>query len=641
MELRIARFSARGGALLGGFVVLGWCLHDLGVFATSGRPAEVSGLAGPWFVALFLGTLLGALCARRPVFALAGLFLALLWVAFAMSLRSSLSAAERLLPREVFLFLGAWILGARAGSSPIAGARAGSARLGISLGILGCILNARVHHVKLELSWWLGLAALAALALGFLRGAVLRRVATALVVLAPATRIGAEAWSEQRLPRADLAPPARAAGPGAKDLVLIVLDTVRADHLSFFGHGRETTPHIDAFAREWAVAYPQARSTCSETVPSHASLFAGLQPKPAQLLFDRPDEPFLGRVPLAERLRQEGYRTCAVLSNEMLTHSRGLDRGFEHYDDQRSSWVGDYLALGQICGESLLFGHKPYREGRIITDRALAWIDSLADEGAFFLVLNYMDAHGPYIPPPPYDRFFAEGAPRDPLVNDAAAERELFPLLYDRELRYLDEQVGRLLSGLEERGLFEETVVILTADHGEAFGEHDFWVHGWMLYDELIHVPLFVKPAGARSETTREEPASGAEIYGIALDELGLAPLPPVPAATSGEWNYIRMRPSMLTDLPRESLERDLVTWLEDGVKFIVSSKGVVEAYDLEQDPGERSPLPLDATALEAARERARRWWQEYPRPQRKAPELDAETLRRMGGLGYVDEGSK
>jgi arylsulfatase A-like enzyme len=638
--LKTARPSASAGGLLGVLLVLGWCLHDLAVFLTSGRPAEAAGLVPGWLVALALGGLLGAALSRAPRLAVFCALVAFAAALLALQWRASFSSAELLLPREIGLLLTAWLVATRVGVATGAERRHAGAHTALALGILACVANARLHHTRPDVSAWLAGAAVVVLVAGFLRRASARLAASALALSVVAFRVGTEASSSLALPRPDLAPPVAAAAPGARSLVLIVLDTVRADHLGFFGHTRDTTPRIDAFAREHARAYRSARSTSSETIPSHASLFSGLQPKPAQLLYDgagdRPGESFLGHVPLAERLRESGYRTGAVLSNGMLAHQRGLDRGFERYDDRPSSFVGPYLALGQLRGRSLLLGHKPYRTGALITDEALAWLDSLEPREPFLLVVNYMDAHGPYIPEPPYDRFFGEGHPRDPLVNDPA-ERELYPLLYDRELRYLDDQVGRFLDGLVERGLFDDSVVILTADHGEAFGEHGLWVHGWMLYDELIHVPLFVKPSGARSPATVDEPTSGADVYRIALEELGLEPPPPVAFATAAEWNHVQSRPDGPFDVPLEEIQRDVVTWLEGSTKFIVSSKGKVEAYDLARDPDERSPLPLEEAAVEAARRRAEAWWKEYPRLRRAAPKLDADTQRRLEELGYAE----
>jgi arylsulfatase len=639
--LKEGRLTASGGGVLGFLAVLGWCLHDLAVFLLAGWPAEVLGLVPGWLVGLGVGAVLGALLAGARWRAYVVLLVAFAAAAFLVRHWESYSAAEMLLPRQVGLLALAWIVAVRLGSSAQGERRPAGTHAALTIGFLGASLLAHLQNARTGLSVWLPVASGVVLAAGFLGRAGLRLTLSALALVPCVLYVGRQALRSLELPRPDLTPPSATAASGARSLVLIVLDTVRADHLSFFGHARETTPRIDAFAREHARAYLNARSTCSETVPSHASLFAGLQPKPAQMLYNRGAEGYLGRVPLAERLRAAGYRTGAVLSNGMLTHVRGLDRGFERYDDQPGSYVGKYLALGQLWGSSLLLGHKPYRLGHRITDRALAWIDSLRPGEPFFLVLNYMDAHGPYIPAPPYDHAFEDRRPRDPLENDALRERDLFPLLYDRELRYLDKQVGRLFDGLVARGRFEDSVVILTSDHGEAFGEHGFWVHGWMLYDELIHVPLFVKSAGparpARERPAHTEPTSGADVYTIAMQELGLEPPPSVPALTLAEWNYTRMKPEVLTKIPLAELQRDIVTWLEGTTKYIVTTKGAVEAYDLARDPGERSPLPLDEAALDAARARAKTWWKEYPRVRHAALELDADTRRRMDGLGYTE----
>ena len=198
----------------------------------------------------------------------------------------------------------------------------------------------------------------------------------------------------------------------APNLLLIVLDTVRADHLAPYGYHRVTTPRIDAFANERATRYTRARSAGTYTLPSHASLFTGLYPSVHGADHPRAEgqsgvsrwtlRPALGLRPdvptLAEVLHEHGWRTAAIVANNVfLHHSFGLDRGFERYDDRDTAWTNEYLALAQYAGFALRTGHLLYRDGDEITAEALRWIDG---EGArpFFLMLNYMDAHAPYMP---------------------------------------------------------------------------------------------------------------------------------------------------------------------------------------------------------------------------------------------------
>ena len=540
----------------------------------------------------------------------------------------------------------------------------GAARLGLALGAIGCVafssLRARLHYPAAPIpnptSWGVVAAAVPALGLGFVRHRILRRAGTLAVLAIPVWHAASRSVDDLFPGRPDLGPPTAEAAANAPNLLLVVLDTVRADHLAPYGHERVTTPALDAWVAEHATRYERARSTSSWTLASHASLFTGLYPAQHGATAPRHDEdagvrdgiamrpamPLRGDVPtLAEKIRNAGYRTAAVVANNAyLTHPFGLHRGFEHYDDRNGSWVRRYLALVQLAGWNPRAGHKVYREGGDISDAALAWLERRGAE-PFFLMLNYMDAHDPYIPPPPFDREFSDEQPLDPL--DPAVD--LWPLLYDRGLCYLDEQLARVLDHLERNDRMDDTVVIVTADHGEAFGEHDFWVHAWVLYEEVLHVPLYVKPAGGRAREVEQSPISGVEIPALALALLGLADEPP-PEATGvvGEWYAGRSNPGIDAWAERvgRDLEVDLLAWIEDGVKFIADSGGALEAYDLRVDPGEEHPLELPEERRAAALARARLWWEEHPPvdPELTSGEdLDAEAIERLRALGYIGDG--
>ena len=286
----------------------------------------------------------------------------------------------------------------------------------------------------------------------------------------------------------------------------------------------------------------------------------------------------------------------------------------------------------QLAGWPAREGHQIYRDARTITDLALAWLQG-GDGRPFFLTLNYMDAHSPYLPPPPFDRAFGGQRVSAPLLM----EHESRALQYDRSLLWLDSQLNRLLRALERDGTLERTVVIVTADHGEALGDHGFWMHNWTLYDELLRVPLYVLPAGPRPPEVREEPVTGADVFHIALRELGLEPERPPPRnGVIGEW-YRLEKVRRIGALADKHLDRDLLAWLDGSRKLIVASTGEVEAYDLALDPGERAPIELTAAEVEAARERARAWWESHPAPEAvRGPTVSEEEIERLKGLGYL-----
>ena len=488
---------ARVGCLLGLGVALGWSVHDASVFLTSGQPQAMLELLPGWLAALALAALLGWSFGRW-------VFLGPLALLVCIALSFDRASAPWLSPATIWLpkagalmllaFAAAWLC--------VMGLRRAPLLTGALAGFAACAALAAYRLP--DASWYpLGFAGLVLVA-SFLPKRGPRWIATLLLLSVATAWKSLDALESTAPSRADLADLPGPASPAAPNLVLVVLDTVRADHLAPYGYARVTTPHLDAFARDEATRFTQARSSSSWTLPSHASLFTGLLPSEHGAAY--PGEtahPLRGEVvTLAERLRAAGYETAAVVANTLFIVPRlGMDQGFGHFDDRRGSFVGDYLALPQLAGLRLAVGHTPYRSAREITEAALQWLDARSpSEGRlaarpFFLMLNYMDAHRPYLPPSPFDKAFSDEVPEYALKP----ERKLHLLLYDRELMHLDSQLARLLERLRERGLFENTVVVVTADHGEAFGEHGRYGHSGTLFEELVHVPLYVKPAGAAS----------------------------------------------------------------------------------------------------------------------------------------------
>jgi arylsulfatase A-like enzyme len=291
-----------------------------------------------------------------------------------------------------------------------------------------------------------------------------------------------------------------------------------------------------------------------------------------------------------------------------------------------------------MFGRHLRAGQLAYRDAHKILGLARDWLDSLPDDRPFFLMLNLMDAHEPVLPPPPFDRAFGDEIPWNPL-RQTLSERSL---QYDRALAYLDAEITRFLGWLEETGRFEDTVVIVTSDHGEAFGEHSGFVdHAWLLYEELLHVPLLVKPAGPREKAVEPEPFSLAELYHLSLRLTGIADEEFPRSQPEAEW-YRGLSNEEIDRWAQRAghdTESDLLTWIDGSVKFIVSSKGRVEAYDLDRDPGELRRLELPADRTEAALDFARSWWQAHPPlTSEPIPALDESALERRRALGYLGE---
>lgn len=301
------------------------------------------------------------------------------------------------------------------------------------------------------------------------------------------------------------------------NIILISLDTVRADHLSSYGYYRPTTPRLDDLARRGAL-FENAIVSAPWTLASHASIFTELLPHQHGANWAVPLHP--GPWPLAKVLKNRGYATGGFSSNLRYGFAGwGMDQGFDHYGDDSASLRHNLCAtlLGRTILQPLYerFVHVDdfdRLDARHLNREVSKWLARTPDR-PFFLFINYFDAHGPYIAPPPYDRRFGrlppslEGTlPRLSAVRNpqplSEADRELFSVGYDNCLAFLDAQVGELIDRLRSQPGWSNTYVIITSDHGEEFGEHGSYGHGWNLYREVVHVPLIIVgpnvPAGLR-----------------------------------------------------------------------------------------------------------------------------------------------
>ncbi len=310
-------------------------------------------------------------------------------------------------------------------------------------------------------------------------------------------------------------PTVSAGGQGAPgpNVLLVVLDTVRADHLSLHGYGRDTSPNLSRLARR-GIKFEQARSTAPWTLPSHASMMTGRWPHELSTGINHPLDGT--HETLAEYLAANGYATAGFVGNATYCGiETGLGRGFAHFEDHELS-VADILWTSALGQRILLQGmFRPERRtggtpndyhrkdaARIRRDM-LAWVEGQKGR-PFFAFLNLYDAHDPYMPPTGFDRHFGL---RPPSAADMAIlerwfihdKKKLRPEeiqsvldAYDDGIAYLDEQLGELVDDLDWLGLLASTLVIVTADHGEHLGEHQLYGHASSLYDAEIHVPLLI-----------------------------------------------------------------------------------------------------------------------------------------------------
>jgi arylsulfatase A-like enzyme len=330
---------------------------------------------------------------------------------------------------------------------------------------------------------------------------------------------------------------------GAPNVILLVLDTVRWFNLSSYGYPRPTTPEIEKWSRG-AVRFDQALATAPWTLPSHVSLFTGRLPHETSATWLVPMD---GAQPtLAEVLAEHGYATAGFVANLNYTsRESGLSRGFLHYEDYRirPAEILFSSALGKLLVSTRTTQWRMLRKSAaLVNDEFLGWLDDRPEGRPFFVFLNYFDAHDPYEPPAPFDAQFgaAGGGDVDDLESRSgrgtSARLQAAQRAYDGTIAYMDQQIGRLLSELERRQLKDNTILIITSDHGEQFGEKGLIRHGNSLYRTLVQVPLFVSVPGvttgrrdvATPVSLRDVPATILDFAGIERHPLpgrSLAPL--------------------------------------------------------------------------------------------------------------------
>jgi arylsulfatase A-like enzyme len=425
-----------------------------------------------------------------------------------------------------------------------------------------------------------------------------------------------------------------AAGPvdqrtGRPNVLLVILDAVRADHMGAYGYARPTTPNLDRIARE-GVLYEHAFSTSPWSLPGHASILAGCPPSELGVgwhnarALRHADYPVLPEV-----LRSEGYRTGAFSANVFwVTHDR-LGRGFTRFDDFYYSIADMVLrtnfgrAFERMVLQRLGMEDIPARRRAPNVNRALLkWIDQ--GRGApFFAMVNYFDAHDPYLPPQPYaSRFSAAGeAPGiinwrvgrpDPELSPAEAASEIDA--YDGSIAYLDNAIAQLRDELTERSLFDNTVVILVSDHGESFGEHGWYLHGHSLYFEQLHVPLIIRwPGEVPAGVSIEQPVSIDDVPAIVMDLVDGPAAFPGPShaqlwrdATGAE---LRLPPVVAETEKKPWAPEDSPAhsgWLRSVINqqwhLIESEHGDHELYDWQNDRGEKFDLSTSRGAADIIR---------------------------------------
>jgi arylsulfatase A-like enzyme/Flp pilus assembly protein TadD len=405
-------------------------------------------------------------------------------------------------------------------------------------------------------------------------------------------------------------PPAKAAGNRAPNVVVITIDTLRADHLGCYGYKQIRTPNIDALAADSA-RFARAYTAVPVTLPSHTVIFTGTYPMLSGMHDFAANKLGPSQATLASVLQEHGYATGAVIGSAVLDSRFGLNRGFDFYYDHF-----DFNRLQESNLEEM------ERPGNLVADVTLDWLNKNSGK-KFFLWMHLYDPHFPYHPPAPY-----------------AAEYKDRP--YDGEIAFADMQVGRMIRFLKSKGLYANTLIVLSGDHGESLGEHGEKTHGFFIYNATLHVPLIIHLPGATSAKTVTELANLADLMPTVLQALKLD----IPSQVQGRSLVPMMskKDDEVRSLYAETfLPRLHFNWSElrsvetENYHFIDAPKP--ELYDLSKDPGETENLfPAKKAVGEEMRARLAALMRQYSAGQELAEKtgIDPALMERLKSLGYA-----
>lgn len=419
--------------------------------------------------------------------------------------------------------------------------------------------------------------------------------------------------------RPAIAEPARQFPPPPRrpNVLLVVLDTVRAESLSLYGRERPTTPLLEARAKAAGVVYEMALAPSPWTLPTHVTLVTGLDAREHGVGIP---SPMSGGLPsLPEELGRAGYATAAFIGNtEVLGRYSGFARGFEHFESRITSWKR-VLATGLLAGSFVAEAVPAVRViGEDLRTRFFRWLPQGSDR-PFFALLNFYDAHERYeVPDTAFDRF------RSPTYADHWLQPRILPVsindwggqasparidvardVYEGAIAYIDFQLEEIFRGLEARGKLDDTLVVITSDHGEQFGERGLFVHANSLYTQLLAVPLVVFPPKGEGNARRwREPVGIVDVARTIVDIAGIAQTRVGGESLAPTWGPDRSDPRhddrsifghvdtmpQMPHWPNATTEIDSI--VRGGFHYIRwSASDKEELFDLRHDPGEKENL--------------------------------------------------
>lgn len=396
------------------------------------------------------------------------------------------------------------------------------------------------------------------------------------------------------------------------NLVIVTLDTTRADRIGAYGARDVETPTVDRLASE-GVLFEQAVSVAPLTLPAHSSIFTGKFP-PEHGVRDNGGF-FLGpeQVTLAEVLKGRGYRTGAFVAAYVLASRWGINQGFDRYFDD--------FDLSQVRAVSLSAIQRPANE---VLDKALPWIEE-AKGSPFFAWIHLYDAHSPYRPPEPFASRY-KGHP------------------YNGEIAFADSQVGRLVSLLQSRGLYDRTIIVVLGDHGESLGEHGESSHGFFVYNSVTHVPFVIRAPFSQTAHRRvADPVRSVDVMPTVLDLLGTPPLTGISGASlvplmTGAKRELGLDAYSEAMYPLHHYGWSDLHALRSG-RYKVVDAPRPELYDVERDPAEKTNLFAERQALgDRMIAQLRRLEGGFNKTVAAMPaaDVDPEARERLAALGYV-----
>jgi arylsulfatase A-like enzyme/tetratricopeptide (TPR) repeat protein len=400
------------------------------------------------------------------------------------------------------------------------------------------------------------------------------------------------------------------------NVILVTMDTTRADHLACYGYPNIKTPNLDALAGR-GVLFEQAATAAPLTLPAHCTIMTGMYPTYHGVRVNGNTALSDEQTTVAEVLSARGYRTGAFIGAFVLDGRWGLKQGFQYYDDQFDLNKYKHLDLGAI--------QKP---GNQVMDAALAWLEE-QKKSSFFAWIHLYDPHLPYDPPEPYHSEYSLRGPTG---------------LYDGEIAFMDEQIGRCVAWLEKNDLNKNTILVLIGDHGEGLGSHGEGAHGYFIYDYAVHVPfLVITPFPELRGKRVSSQVSSVDVFPTLLDLAHIA----APLKTQGR--------SLLPAMFRPEKEGEGTAYSESMApniqfgwspllslrtaryKFIDAPQA--ELYDIHQDPDERTNIySRDSAVAQKMKTELDRLITETSKdaPTPQAANLDKDTMERLSALGYI-----